>query len=285
MKRYTVVLLALLALASCHGGSSETGPTGLRGKLTFLGSSPPPGGTIVLDRLEVRWVENVSFRFSVTVDESLPVPAAFKVELLDANGQSCAFTFGYISSLTPGQPLAFDSSFLVLEHEPGAPPVCTLPFTTSVLRATLTGDGSRSPFLEISVPVSYNVTEPAPSASAPTAPRILELDWQSGVEAAYCPLPGDGLSMWCKTIDDNGDAMTVTLRLINLHPGPRTTLRKAAQSYPPSTSAHRIYNNWSLPTPADLRVICRATDAGGLTTSQSIDISCYCGGGWGCPRD
>ncbi len=268
--------LFLLALAACHGGSSPTGPAPSSASpgMTFLGSSPPPGGAIVVADCHGGCTNRATFQFSVTIAEALPAPAALMVELLDASGQRCAYDFTASQALLVGRPVPFESNLLVLENG------CRLPFSTSAVRATLIGDQTGRPhYVQGSFPLSYTFVEPPPASSTPTPPRILALDWKPGVDPGFCPLPGEGISVWCETIDDNGDAMTMTLQLTRLRPGPMASVSTLNRDFPPSTNAHELTSNWPMTTLADLRATCTATDAGGLTTSRSIDILCACGAG------
>jgi hypothetical protein len=276
MKRPTdsMTMLLLLTLAGCGGESGPTGPTqhapdGLR----LVHAAPAAGSTIVVEDAGCNGgcAEATHLRFQATM-AAPPVPrASLHVSLLDESGRRCAFDVAAAQNLTAGQPADFESDFLVLE--------CPLPFSAATVRATLIGDGAGpTPLLDATFPLRYDFSMPPPAKALATPPRLLKLDWAASVVAADgCPLPGEAFDVACEAIDDNSDAMTMTLRFTNLGPGAISGDTETARAFPASPYVRRLDGGVGMRSATDVRVTCEATDAGGLTASRSIDILCGCG--------
>jgi hypothetical protein len=272
----TMTMLMLLALAGCGGGSGPTGPTqGERDGLRLVLATPAAGSTIVVEDVGCNGgcAEATRLRFQATMAAPPVARASLLVSLLDEGGRRCAFDITGAQNLAAGRPADFESDFLVLE--------CPLPFRTATVKAALIGDGAGpTPLLEATFPLRYEFSMPSPATALATSPRLLKLDWAASVVAADgCPLPGEGFDVGCEAIDDNGDAMTMTLRFANLGPGAISGNTETARAFPASPYLRRLTGGVGMRSPTDVRVTCEATDAGGLTTSRSIDILCGCGAG------
>jgi hypothetical protein len=252
MKRFVglMTMLILLALAGCGDGSGPTDPTQrARDGLRLVLATPAPGSTIVVEDVGCNGgcAEATRLRFQATMAAPPVARASLHVSLLDESGRRCAFDITEAQNLTAGRPADFESDFLVIE--------CPLPFRTTTVRAA-----------------------PSPATAPATPPRLLKLDWAASVAAADgCPLPGEAFGVWCEAIDDNSDAMTLTLRFTNLGPGAISGTLETARTFPASPYVRRLDGSVGMRSATDVRVTCEATDAGGLTISRSIDILCGCG--------
>jgi len=271
MKRFFWLPL-VLSFVACHDGASPTGPTGgalEASGIRLLAHFPAAGSRVAVEGCQGECTHAVSLKFSATIDAPAPAGANLKVSLLDADERECAYNWTGNPSLTVGQPATFDSDFLVLE--------CALPFSTVAVRATLVGNQAGRPsYLEATFPLEYTFVEPTPVSTKATPPRILKLDWDAEGPTGYhaCPLPDEVVGVWCSAADDDGDALTLTLRLENRGPGALSGPAETSRSFPPSSYNRDIGAYYVTQSPTNVHADCTVRDSHGQMASQSIDIPC-----------
>lgn len=210
-------------------------------QVTFVSSSPAPGG-------EVTTVSpNMSLTFSVLSSAAIP-GAQIEVDLFDAFGQRCSYSFSSKHDIVAGTPAVFTSSGGSFGN--GGSDGCTVPTTIASVKATLvtlTGPGAyltQTVYAEQSFPLTYAVHEyPQPPAGVPPAPpAISSLTWATAV--AGCggcdPIPDDPVDVTCIVKEADGAGATVTITVTWDGAAPQSSTKMFAPGATSTTTGARF---------------------------------------------
>jgi hypothetical protein len=273
MRRPSLLMTMALLSWSCGGGGTEPSPAtssaspASSGSLVLLSASPPlSGSTVVAEECDGACTRAVLVRVGVTIAHELPDKVSLRLELHDKSGARVASNHTESAALVRGRQVVFESARLSLER--------ALPFETGALKVTVIGDESPRPaILESVFPVSYRFVAKPPSVT-PTEPRITTLRWDApGPTGGDCPLEDENATVYCSALDEDGEALTLTLRFENRGPGTLEGPAEISRSFAPSP-----YNRY-LTSPfrykrTDARITCEAVDASGRKANASIPFLC-----------
>lgn len=281
-------------LGACGGGTTPSAPQpapsasavttatpapSSTATLALIGSTPAAGSTIQAVECSAGFCADFDMSFEVTSRESLSSTIVV-VELLDAAGHVCADSGTRVADVAPGTTTRFTARHFDLSSSVG----CRLfssasSFATERVHATLrspTGDAA-----QVSADAAYTFVGP-PLSSAATTPEITELCWHtlghpSGGWCGDGPLPGERADYRCVVQDRDGDALHLTLSYEKEGGCPTADhcwriSDDFAPRFVPATV--EVTARGVNPGAGRSTLTCRATDARGRETVQSVCIQC-----------
>jgi len=261
--------IGCLAVLSCGQTPGPTSPSSTdppAARIDFLGSVPGSGASLTVEGCNGRCTESLQTRFAV-----IPPPGVSRGELglefLESSGRACATALTTTRAMPPSRATNFESALLELD------PRCPVPFTTTLLRASLLVAGE--PHLQGDFASSYAFRAPELSAT-PTEPRIARLRFKaSGPDPT--PRSGDPVTIECLVDDRDGDGVTLELSLEQGGGGWLSINGEASavvRSYcPPQPYPHHFIAIFHTLLPTDALVTARARDSrGAQSRSASIEI-------------
>lgn len=273
-------LLAVLATTSIACGSdTPTAPATAAAVVTSAGEirlvrqTPASGSSVVLEYEGA--TDDVVLAFSVALTEGHAAGVTVLVELLDASGRSCSHNFTDRATLPAGVATLFESKELFFS-ELGTDAVCPLPLDVRSVRATVVGEEAGRPrLLQGTFPIQYRFLA-RPLSPVPTAPAITEFDWDADGPTGYhyCPLPGEGILVYCNEEDRDGQAMAVTITLENIGPGSFAGSAVVSQAFPAWPYPRTFSTKIQMKSETNIRATCRVEDASGRAVQSTLTIPC-----------
>ena len=249
------------------------------GGFEFLGSDPGPGSEVAVEDSSgtSQILRALTVRLALHSNQSLP-DALVQVELLDANGQQCAFGIGS-QPVTPGHVYPVTTAFWIWETK-----TCgSFPVSTVTLRATLLtfrdvpgGSPQRTDHVLQTFPVRYTVLRyPPPPGGPETPPTVSRLDLLVFFPTGGAPGPGDPIGFNCTGKEADGAPVTVriTQRWVGQAPIVHTKAFPAGASSSPSGAIFEIF--LITPPSAQATIECAVTNDRGQHAVRTIRIPLF----------
>jgi hypothetical protein len=232
LRPWAIVLASslLVTVAACHKQSPTAPTSGAAASVSieFVSSSPAPG-TIVVTGASPNDTPPDSVPASALImtfwvrSDRQTTGVMLKVDLLDASGAQCGYSYSDPQDLLPGVPTSFTISRFRWR--------CPVPtYTDSVMVTVPTPTGPVQRFIRI----AYTYQRyPVPPDAPPSPPVITALGWVSTVMGCSdCAAPGDPLSVYCGVYEPDGASVTTTLTITWDGHAPQTV----TTTFPPGAS-------------------------------------------------
>ena len=247
------------------------------GGFELLGSDPGPGSELAVTGQSDFQLTMVDLTVRLSLHFNQPLPdALWEMELLDGNGQHCAFGIDRLA-VAPGHAYPISNAFWIWETE-----TCrTFPVSIVTLKATLLtfrDIPGRAPqrieHVTQTFPFRYTIRRyPPPPQNPPAAPPtvsrlvLLTVDPTGGA-----PGPGDGIGFSCTGKETDGAPVTVqiTQRWDGRAPVIHSKTFEAGGSSSSSGAAFEIF--LTTPSPARATIECAVTNDRGQHAVKTITI-------------
>jgi hypothetical protein len=264
-----LVIFLASSLVVCGGTNTPTAPTSSAAasvSINFVSSSPAPNTIVVTgagpndtppDYLPT---SALSMTFSARSDKQI-AGVKLKVELLDASGVQCGFSYSDPQDLLTDVPTSFTVGHFLWR--------CPVPTYTPLVEVTVsTPTGPVQRFIQIAYMYQRY---PVPPDVPPSPPVITALGWRSTVMGCGdCAAPGDPLSLYCGAYEADGASVTTTLVITWDGHAPQSI----TTTFPPGASSapSRYVGYWSGPVTGAASVLSTGVplDAGPLPHATAV---------------